>query len=66
MKHAKSLYQFIVPVAQLNLNVNSNASNAPNQVGGHQQTMSEGQNNGIQQTINNFIQQPDQRHLPQN
>lgn len=27
MKHAKSLYQFIVPVAQLNLNISSNASN---------------------------------------
>ena len=27
LKHAKSLYQFIVPVAQLNLNLNSNASN---------------------------------------
>ena len=65
IKHAKSLYQFIVPVAQLNLNVNSNASNAPNQVdGGHsQQAMNEGQNNGIQQTINTFIQQPEQQQL---
>ena len=30
MKHAKSLYQFIVPVAQLNLNVNSNVTNNNN------------------------------------
>lgn len=63
MKHAKSLYQFIVPVAQLNLNVNSNDSNAMNQVNGgqNQQAMNQGQNNGIQQTINNFIHQADQQ-----